>query len=273
MDCQYCGKQFSTKSNLLKHQQTAKYCITLQQENKPPDFICKGCDKALCSKFRLQTHQQKCEKYKESDKIRQLEDMLEQNKIMMATKDSTIEELKDHVKELENKLYEIALKSKGKTTTNNANTYVYQNFTPITDEKLKEHAVNFTVDHLILGGQGIALYAIQGPLKDNYKVTDPARGNSEYMNGKGEIVSDPCSATLAMRVCSSIIEPAKKINNDIKSTLTGETPDVELIKSVFIDETVHNIGRAVKGVDNTITREFTKTLAKTGVKTIVPASL
>jgi hypothetical protein len=265
MDCQYCKKQFSTKSNLLKHQQSAKYCIKLQTENKPVEFICKGCSKTLCSKFRLQTHYQICDQYKEMDKIRQLEDMMEQTKNIIAIKDSTIEKLENHVKELENKLFEIAIKSKGKTT-NNGHTYVY-NFTPITDEKLKAEAINFTKEHLLLGGQGIARYAIEGPLKDNYLVTDVSRGNTQYMNEDGKIVIDPCSATLTKRICQSIVEPAQKINREVKSTLSGETPDLELTRAVLIEETVSDIRHASKGLENTVTKEFAKTISKSNVKT------
>lgn len=264
MDCQYCKKQFSTKSNLLKHQQTAKYCIKLQTENKPTEFICKGCSKTLCSKFRLQTHYQICEQYKEIDKTRQLEDVMEQNKNIIAIKDATIEKLENHVKELENKLFEIAIKAKGKTTTITNN--IQQNFTPITDEKLKAEAINFTKEHLLLGGQGIARYAIEGPLKDNYLVTDVSRGNTQYMNEDGKIVLDPCSAALTKRICQSIVEPAQKINREVKSTLSGETPDLELTRAVLIEETVSDIRQASKGLENTVTREFAKTISKSNVK-------
>ena len=33
MICQYCKKTLSTKSNLLIHQKTVKYCLKIQEKN------------------------------------------------------------------------------------------------------------------------------------------------------------------------------------------------------------------------------------------------
>ena len=181
-------------------------------------------------------------------------------------KNETIEKLESRIRELELDMKDIAIKAKGKTTTITNN--IQQNFTPITDEKLKAEAINFTKEHLLLGGQGIARYAIEGPLKDNYLVTDVSRGNTQYMNEDGNIVLDPCSATLTKRICQSIVEPAKKINLEVKSTLSGETPDLELTRAILIEETVIDIKEAAKGVENTVTKEFAKTISKSNVKTV-----
>lgn len=269
MDCEFCGKQFSTKGNAVKHQQTAKYCMELQiqKEGKLRTFSCIACDKNLCSKNRLYTHQQVCEKYLQADKIHQLERVIEQNNSVISLKDITISELKSHIKELENKLFDIALKTKAKTT-NNSNTYIYQNFTPITDEKLKQEAVNFTRAHLVLGGQGVAKFALEGVLKDNFVCTDVARGHVKYIDSNGDMVLDPGAITIARRVCGSIVEPAEKINLGVKSTLSGTTPDSDLIRAVIIDNTVSDIRHAASGVDNVVTREFVKTISNSNVKKI-----
>ena len=264
MECQFCNKQCSTKGNLLAHQMNTKYCIKLQEENKPREYICEGCEKKLSNNHRLQHHQTICKKYNETNKIRQLENTIEIQSSAIKQDKVMIEKLENHVKELENKLFEIALKAKGKTTTITNN--IQQNFTPITDEKLKAEAINFTKEHLLLGGQGIARYAIEGPLKDNYLVTDVSRGNTQYMNEDGKIVLDPCSAALTKRICQSIVEPAQKINREVKSTLSGETPDLELTRAVLIEETVSDIRQASKGVENTVTREFAKTISKSNIK-------
>jgi hypothetical protein len=185
----------------------------------------------------------------------------------LVEKDATNEELKSRIKELENKLFDIALKTKAKTT-NNSNTYIYQNFTPITDEKLKQEAVNFTRAHLVLGGQGVAKFALEGVLKDNFVCTDVARGHVKYIDSNGDMVLDPGAITIARRVCGSIVEPAEKINLGVKSTLSGTTPDSDLIHAVIIDNTVSDIRHAAGGVDNVVTREFVKTISNSNVKKI-----
>ena len=62
MDCEFCHKQF-TKGILARHQQTTKACLKLQGESMSKTFTCDGCYNILCSKYRLRTHQQKCEKF------------------------------------------------------------------------------------------------------------------------------------------------------------------------------------------------------------------
>ena len=257
MDCEYCGKIFSTRGNLLKHQQTAKFCIKLRENVILVEpFSCIGCEKILSSNYRLQEHQKICKKYESSNRIPKLEKIIEEDKAI-------IEELKTRNRELEDKLVKLAMNSKGKTTTNN---YVYQNFTPITNEKLKEATINFTKRHLELGGQGVAHYALANTLKDNFVCTDMTRGHSKYMDENGDLVVDPFSHTMARRVCESLIEPAEKLNNDTKSTLSGNASDNDLVKAVIINETVQDIKHGANGLENGLTREFTKTICASSVK-------
>ena len=46
MECQFCKKIFSNKSNLRNHQATAKYCLKLQgRKNEENKFKCNDCKK------------------------------------------------------------------------------------------------------------------------------------------------------------------------------------------------------------------------------------
>lgn len=269
MDCDFCHRKFGTKGTLLRHQQTAKFCIKIQYELKPKTnvFICNGCNKELSTKQKLQSHHRICDKYIENIRVNQLEKTIEIKDSIINQDKATIEELKNRIRELELDIKDIALKSKGKTTTN-SNTYIYQNFTPITDEKLKENAINFTKEHLELGGRGVAKYALENVLKNNFVCTDPARGNVKYLDNSGELVIDPGATTIARRVCSSIVEPAEKINRSVKSTLSGETDDEDLIKAVLIDETVNDIREVSNGVENELSKEFTRTVSTNNVKKV-----
>ena len=64
IECNICNKFFTTKSSLLYHQRTTKYCLTKQgiyNEN----FKCQYCDKILSTRDRLNTHSNTCKiKYK-----------------------------------------------------------------------------------------------------------------------------------------------------------------------------------------------------------------
>ncbi len=132
MDCQFCRKSFSSKSNLSKHQQTTKYCIKLQPEIKSKSFICSGCNKELSTKQRLETHIQVCINYLDINRIKELEKIIE-------TKDTIIDELKTRIRELELDMKDVAIKAKSKTTNNNISIQ-QQNFTAITDENLAQDA-------------------------------------------------------------------------------------------------------------------------------------
>ncbi len=56
--CEFCNSEFSAKFNLTYHQKTAKYCLKLQ--GKERSYKCKKCNKELCDKRHLDTHEQKC---------------------------------------------------------------------------------------------------------------------------------------------------------------------------------------------------------------------
>lgn len=73
MNCDFCNKSFSTKSNLLTHQKTAKYCLDLQgKENN--DFICKNCNRTFTANKILVDHIQVCK-----ERLRKEKDEKEQD--------------------------------------------------------------------------------------------------------------------------------------------------------------------------------------------------
>jgi Zinc finger, C2H2 type len=59
MECTFCKKTFSTKSNLVAHVKTAKYCLEMQGKTEPI-FECEFCKKALSQKATLLDHLSSC---------------------------------------------------------------------------------------------------------------------------------------------------------------------------------------------------------------------
>ena len=89
--CEFCNKEFSTKTNLNYHKSNTKYC--LEKQGKTPGFQCESCKKIVVSDNMLQKHYLKCIYY------------------IRSHYEKIISEKDKHIKELEGKLENIALKA------------------------------------------------------------------------------------------------------------------------------------------------------------------
>jgi len=58
--CEYCGKEFATRPNLLRHQRTVALCIQLQKNPRHQMFECSHCNKSYTSKNNLNAHFLRC---------------------------------------------------------------------------------------------------------------------------------------------------------------------------------------------------------------------
>ncbi len=75
-ECAWCNKMFTTKYNLIVHENTAKYCI--EQRETRSLFSCNGCDKKISTMFALKRHTAVCKDaiIFEQDRIIQSHDFL-----------------------------------------------------------------------------------------------------------------------------------------------------------------------------------------------------
>lgn len=80
LECEFCKKCFSTKSNLSLHKKTTKRCLKIQddlknnQENNT--FVCSYCNKNFSLKHHLESHISICKDKKELNKKETLEQLL-----------------------------------------------------------------------------------------------------------------------------------------------------------------------------------------------------
>jgi len=262
MDCQFCKKQFSTKGNLLNHQRTAKYCLQIQEENKPQEFICMGCNKTLCTKYRLQQHQKICGKYTEKDRISKLELIIQESKTIITLKDKELEnsakhiqQLQKHIEGLEDKLMKIAMKST--KTTNNNISIQQQNFTAITDENLAQDARKLTLEHIVGGGETIASVFLDGSLKNNALCTDISRRILYLKDEEGNLIKDPNAITITKRAFSSLIGHAKEIKNKCRENIdTDDDDQIETLAKAM--SVVGEIGQTISGKSTEVSTDFAK---------------
>jgi hypothetical protein len=240
MNCDFCNNVFSNQANLNNHKKNAKYCLLIQGKSKECKFNCNGCSKTFSRQCELSRHTDTCNKnieYKYKEKIIELQEQL------MKQKDEFLEQIKQkdiHIKELEDKLENIAIKAVSKPTTINNNSRINQiinNLIPITSQHIADNAQFLTLDHIKDGASGYAKYALEYPLKDKVLCVDYARRKIKYKDEEGNLVDDPEMTKLCQKFFTaieshnnnllnsyntSILERMLDMNNDGNNEMTEE---------------------------------------------------
>ena len=100
LECEYCKKNFSSKTNLNVHKKTAKFCLQLQGKNGKT-YVCDLCDKFFTTNQNLQEHICKRDTIKYKDKLKEYE-------ILLKERDNQIKELKEMLEKANDTISEIA---------------------------------------------------------------------------------------------------------------------------------------------------------------------
>jgi uncharacterized coiled-coil protein SlyX len=237
MECEHCKNKFESKQSLIHHKKTAKYCLELQGV-KEKLYICESCNKNISTKNRLMTHYQSCDKYKENIISNKYKKELENLSSQLEEKDKIIEKQEKHIKELEDKLENIAIKAVSRPTTTNKtqiNNFIQQ-LQPIIDDKLKESVDNLTIDHIKKGPEGYAQYALEYPLKDKMICVDYSRRKVKFKDKDGNVITDPEMNGLATKFFNSIKDKNKELiclyANELKEKL-GDDDIMDTMVKIF----------------------------------------
>lgn len=188
--CLHCNTSFKTNSALLRHQQTAKYCLKIRGESSQESYTCKVCNHNFTRKNGYQQHITKCKP------IRRIEILENQNKELVYKNkalENLIDNYKHQIKDLQDKLEYIAIRGVEKPTNQTIN------LLPITEEYMKNCAQYLTIEHIKDGPIGYAKYALEYPFKDRILCVDYARKKIKYKNNNGEYIIDPYMVKLAPR--------------------------------------------------------------------------
>ena len=113
--CEYCNKNFNSKSNLTRHQKTTKSCILIQKEKfniggeNILTYSCKYCNKNFTSKQGLNSHLGICSSKQGNDIFQQKYKLLtEKHNKIIYEKEKIISELKQEenkiIKRLRNEI-------------------------------------------------------------------------------------------------------------------------------------------------------------------------
>jgi hypothetical protein len=236
MKCEFCKNEFSTKPNLVHHQKTARYCLKLRNNNQDKkSYLCKFCKKEYTSNFRLSAHLVKC--LEDSHELIQLREEL---KIVKNDNKYLIKHIEDNqktIKELQDKLENVAIKAVQRPTTKNTqiNNYI-QNMKYVTHEHLIDSVPNLTIDHIKKGPEGYAEYALEYPFKDRMVCSDYARRKVKFKDNEGKVITDPEMSVLAVKFFESIKEKNKELicryANELKERL-GDDNVMDTVVKLF----------------------------------------
>lgn len=224
MECQYCHKTYSSRTNLLIHQKTARFCLKIQGKEIEDKFKCELCGEVFNNKRGCIQHYNACST---NPAVMSLLRRINEIKIINEQEVSALNE-KIEFKDKQILTYEITLESKREKISNlkrennklnkrfdnivSKPTTIVQNnhhdnstnitFAPINLNTCKGYSEFLTDDHVEAGASGIARYALEYPLKNSYTVTDADRKLIKYNNGR-EIVQSSV-APLRQIICESL---------------------------------------------------------------------
>ena len=266
MNCSFCNNTFTNKNILIQHQKNAKYCLLLQGTDNN-NFNCIYCKKKYSTKQNLDIHQLNC-----SDKhIIELTELKNKEiKELNQIKNKEIEELKIHIekqdihiKDLETKLENIAIKIGSKPTivNNNPTNIKYINkiekLELTTDQYIKDQVNNLTIDHIKKGCVGYAEYAIKHPFKNRIICVDYARRKIKYKDSDGNIITDPEMSKLSSKLFDSIKSRNKELTLEFLNALE---PELKLQMSEDMTNQVIMVNLGAEGEKTDLYFDFIKNI-------------
>ena len=172
-------------------------------------------------------------------------------------------ELKIHIKELENKLENIAIKigSKPTVVNNNSTNIKYINkiekLELTTDQYIKDQVDNLTIDHIKKGCVGYAEYAIKHPFKNRIICVDYARRKIKYKDSYGNVITDPEMTTLSSKLFDSIKYRNKELTLEFLNALE---PELKLQMSEDMSNQIAMVNLGAEGEKTDLYFDFIKNI-------------
>ena len=229
MECEFCKKIFSGKSNLRMHQTKAKYCLKIQEKTPEISYTCSYCSKIFNRKDSFDVHltghltdpfviKMKDNKTKMEDELKELRMKLEQKddelRMKLEQKDDELRIKLEHlqtilddknkqIKAFQEQNQKLLMKSVS-TPKNTYNTVNIEHFTAMTQQHLDDNVKNLTLEHINKGPRGYAEYMINYPCKDSLVVTDIARMIFKYKDENGNLCVDIEARNLINKISKSI---------------------------------------------------------------------
>lgn len=244
MECEFCNKILSNKNSLIRHQQSTKACLAIQQNigkdiSNKTALTCRGCKKIFARKDWYDNHIKNC-KYlynlREEEHSQQLSNantelciLRRENEILKNQIQYLQKELRQSQQEYLSNIKDISKEAKTVTNNNIVLNLVQSEFEALTDDVLKESSMDMTWQHLRDGGTAMANLALNTTFKGERRVivTDIARKRSLFKDADNMVIRDVKMCQLAQRWCAANIKKATLIYDNIDTEIKSNvnTPD------------------------------------------------
>jgi hypothetical protein len=212
LSCQHCKKSFPKKQNLQVHQQTAKYCLKIQEEQKQ--------SQSNEVKELLKVIQWKDNELKQKEKeLRQKEKDLKQKDEDLKQKDEDLKQKDEDLREKDRILKDVinsASAPKTNITVNNNTKYHIGTFDKSAEEINYVIDTEYTEKDFMRGQKGVAFFTYDKIIRDEegkptYYCTDTARGKFVYKNKDGILQTDLKLEALLKLIGDGIIKKSHRI--------------------------------------------------------------
>jgi hypothetical protein len=256
MKCEYCNKEFASKTNLNYHLKNTKFCLKLRGEDTTTtNFVCNFCEKCFTTKRRLETHFKICKEQLSKNNFRDKNETIIILENKLEEKNQIISDLKLQIEDLQNRLERICNKAIEKPTNIIKNTDITNNnflnnigVLNLDPDKLEDIFMNrMTFQHVIDGQLGVANLIHQHFLVDENNnplavCTDKARQIIKYKGDNGNIVKDPKGYQIASKIYNISEKAAMKVREGyIQNVYNNEPVKLETLedddeKQIIVDK-------------------------------------
>lgn len=257
--CEFCDSKLSSISSLKHHQRTARYCL-FKQDKKMNVYECTSCDTQFTTKRKLLNHIQACGLYIVSQKEIHHNDDIDK-------KNDEIKELKKMIRELQDKLENIAIKAASRTTTNTTqiNNYI-QKLELTTDEYIDDKVHKLTIEHIKKGPKGYAEYALDYPFNNRLVCVDYSRRKVKYKDKEGNVITDPEMTKLSKKLFESINSRNKELIMEFLHDTSGTLdPVVQMEMMTDMGDYIAMVNRGAAGEKTDLYHDFVKNMCSKSI--------
>ena len=211
MECDYCNKKYSSKSNLLQHQRTSKKCLH-KQGNDTTTIECGYC-KGQYALLSLSKHMKKCSEGGDKLLVKELQNQINE-------KNKKLKRQEEELKRKDKTIKDIAMKAVSAPKVINNNKYeclVYSGdaFSPAYIKKQVDE--KFDESYFMQGQRGVAYFSNDNLLQNvetgeqYYYCSDVSRKVFVMKDKDGKVEKDYKGVKLLKKIAGNIVTKSKCI--------------------------------------------------------------